>query len=188
MRAPEKHMHFPPGAPRTSLRAPQLAVFAFEVARRVENRNAFEFANYAEVGVTGNQATGFAGMGSVEKLVVLRITADPEQPSRNNDFAFANQNGRCSFARLRRNVTVELLAGDDLEQLVPGWGGKNLCRMVGQMVEKSAGYGFREEDAADEGVGVDNYPFSGSHRPCAWASPESGPYGAPGCRWLRSPL
>jgi len=138
-----------------------------KIARRGENRHAFEFAKYAKVSVTGNQTISFAGMSSVEKLVVLGITADLEQPSRNNDFAFANQNGRHSFARLRRNVTVELLTGDDLEQLVPCRGGKNKSRVFGQMAEKPAGNRFREEDAADKGVGVDDYPFSGSHRPCA---------------------
>lgn len=96
-------------AQRVALPGSALSNDVRQIPRRGEYGNAFEYAERVEVGIARNQAIDLAGMGCVEKFVVLRVATDVKQAPRSNHLAVAHQDYDGPFAGFGRNVAVELL-------------------------------------------------------------------------------
>lgn len=129
--------------------------------------NTLECVQIDEVAVTRDQAIGFAGMGGIEKFVVFRVPAHMHEATRADQLGSAQQDDGGAFARFGGNLAVEFFAGRHSKQFVPRGGRENQRGRAREQLQHPAGNRLRQEDAADDRVGINDKPFTGRHRSCA---------------------
>ncbi len=139
---------------------------ACEIPSRGENWYAFECFENGKVDIAGNDAIGPASVRSVEEFIVFRVATDEKCAAWCNHFAVANHYRRDPFAGRGGDVAVEFPARNDGKQFIARCRRKYQGRTFSHTGEQAPRYLIRKENAADDGIGIDNDALNGWHRSC----------------------
>src|ERR1700722_7020934 len=116
-----------------------------------------------QVGVASNDHVGPAIQRDFQELVVFGVAAFPDLLKNGNKFGDLSESHQESFSIIVADVAIKFLAGKNVGQLIHGRLRKQKQRVELDLPQNLGGNRLRQNQPADQDVGVGHNPSESAH-------------------------